>query len=778
MAKKKKRRRTSGEGKHRKTPPPNQDAPLVSGESSGGSWKNEAPGGKSAARAGHSAEEAAQQMVYRAFEAPHPRGRVELARKALQLSPDCADAYVLLAEHAPSLPEALDLYTQGVAAGERRLGERGFQEYRGQFWGVLETRPYMRAREGLASCLWAAGQREEAVRHYQELLDLNPRDNQAIRYLLLAALLELEWHKELAELFDRYPDEYTAEWAYARALLAFRLRGDTEQSRALLQEAAHINPHVPAYVTGASTLPREIPDVFTVGGREEAVGYAAQYLPSWKDTPGATLWMRTTLQVALPHPPQPRRPAWSQLKRVLAQLPQEEGDIWEVDLRAIEPAGEERAEGGKIWALVITSDTQRGVLVLELLNERPKDRDVWDELMDAMRYPEDKEPRRPAEIRVTRRTWFNGWKSKLQQVGIHCRLSHSLKHVDHTLDETLPPLEMLGRLARGATSPADWPEPDTLPQQVGEIWQADVRRLPGWIEVEGQLRRPWLYLVVDTESELILATEISELEPPADWLWHGVRQAMCFPAVGEPHRPGVLQVTSDAQRDLLAPHLEPLDVRCVTSDSPEPVCELVNELAEHLVGPRQMGPLIGAPGITLEQVESFFAAAADFYRARPWRDVPADSVIRVACDQFSSGPWYIVVMGQSGLELGLALYEDLHVLRTILTSNLSDEETGRRTTGLSITYGEVFEIAPQDVDAAEEHGWEVAGPEAYPSAMRINPGVSFRAPLKWELRLLEGCLRAVPQFIASGEYERRITVPTESKPLVLEFRWLNELVDD
>ena len=42
--------------------------------------------------------------MYRAFEASDAK-QVELAREALQISPDCADAYVVLAEHAKSLDE-------------------------------------------------------------------------------------------------------------------------------------------------------------------------------------------------------------------------------------------------------------------------------------------------------------------------------------------------------------------------------------------------------------------------------------------------------------------------------------------------------------------------------------------------------------------------------------------------------------------------------------------------------------------------------------------------
>lgn len=170
--------------------------------------------------------DAAQELMYRAWEATG-RQRVELARRALAISPDCADAYALLAEEtARSLTEARDLYAQGVAAGERVLGPVAFQEDAGHFWGILKTRPYMRARAALAQCLWELGEREADVQHYRDMLRLNPSDNQGIRYVLAARLLEMGRDADLARLLKDYEDDGLAAWAYTSALLAYRLQGE------------------------------------------------------------------------------------------------------------------------------------------------------------------------------------------------------------------------------------------------------------------------------------------------------------------------------------------------------------------------------------------------------------------------------------------------------------------------------------------------------------------------------------------------------------------------
>lgn len=718
--------------------------------------------------------DAAQQIMYEAFETESPRRQVALARQALETSPDCADAYVLLAEHAESLPEALQLYEQGVAAGERALGPQGFREYEGHFWGVLETRPYMRAREGLAGTLWAAGRREEAAEHCRQMLQLNPSDNQGIRYRLACMLLDLEQHDELEQLLQQYEEDATAEWAYTQALLAFRQEGDTERARQLLVNAETTNAHVPGYLTGARPIPRSTRDVFALGSDDEAVFYAMAHLPVWKNTPGATSWVRKTLKVSMPEPPKKRRVSQRGMNSLLGQLPLDENEIWEVDLRAVTaPLGGDQPPE-KVWTLIVASATNGHPVALELLVDRPKDSEIWNRLIDAMRNPKEDEPHRPAEIHVARKTWFKAWEPKLRQVGIKCRLSDPLEHVDYILEEALSLPDMFQQIAGGfSTSDDDWPDIASFPQRAGDIWQADVRQLPMWVKAGGEPSRPWGLLVVDVENDLILATNIAHDEPKEDWLWQGLRQAICRPAAGEPHRPGVVQVASEAQRDALAARLEPAGIRCVASDHLEHVTRLFDELVEHLGEGQHRSALIDSPGVGPEELASLYSAAADFYVNRPWRKIPGDTIIEVACDKFDSSPWYAVVMGQSGVELGLALYEDLKLLRSILTGRFSDQETARRTSAISATFGEIFEIAPQDLDAAERYGWPIAGPEAYPVFMRVDPGMAVRAPLKRELELLEGCLRAIPEFLSGDANSGQVSVELASDSLTLQFNRLN-----
>lgn len=234
----------------------------------------------------------AQDMIYDAWEIATPKRRIELARKALEVSMDCADAYVLLAEEAATSPsEALDFYRQGVEAGERVLGKEAFEEDVGDFWGILETRPYMRARAGLAQCLWEVGQREEAVEHYIDMLRLNPNDNQGIRDLLMPCLIELGQDKDAESLFKKYKEDIMATWAYSQALLEFRRSGDSAEANKALAAAIRNNRHIPAYLLGRKKMPNFLPEYCSHGDVNEAVFYVHGNRATWQATPGALDWL-------------------------------------------------------------------------------------------------------------------------------------------------------------------------------------------------------------------------------------------------------------------------------------------------------------------------------------------------------------------------------------------------------------------------------------------------------------------------------------------------------
>jgi len=234
----------------------------------------------------------AQDLVYDAWEAPDGRSRNALARKALKISPFCADAWLMLAER-PSLSarNRREFLERAVKAGEFALGNDGFAEYDGHFWGFLETRPYMRARHVLAEDLWYADDRKAAIGHLREMLSLNPGDNQGLRYILLSWLLHMGDDAATKAHLRDHGDEASTFICYTKALFSFKAGSDDDASRLAAREAWECNHHVPKLLANKGKVRFKDTGYYTPGGEDEAAYYLEDYGFAWKQTSGAIEWL-------------------------------------------------------------------------------------------------------------------------------------------------------------------------------------------------------------------------------------------------------------------------------------------------------------------------------------------------------------------------------------------------------------------------------------------------------------------------------------------------------
>ncbi|MDR2360847.1 MAG: tetratricopeptide repeat protein [Oscillospiraceae bacterium] len=239
----------------------------------------------------------AQSLAFDAWEEPVEKKRIALAKKALKTSPYCADGYNILAEEANDIAERVRLYAQGVEMGKMALGKKFFKQNEGHFWGIIETRPFMRSMEGLADCLWEQGERQKAIETYQEMLRLNPNDNQGVRYVLIGWLISRGAFEAAEELLATYPDR-SAFMLYGAALLYF-MQGRKVKARNALKKAIDANPHVPEFLLNPKKKYKPQTAEESFGYRQGYAGEANEYrclsYEVWRELPGALDWLKGSL---------------------------------------------------------------------------------------------------------------------------------------------------------------------------------------------------------------------------------------------------------------------------------------------------------------------------------------------------------------------------------------------------------------------------------------------------------------------------------------------------
>ncbi len=236
--------------------------------------------------------ERAQELAYEAMEVSPSVEAIALAKKALKLDDRCLDAQVILAQLSGcSQDEYVAELASIVAGAETTRLARHIEEDTGSFWGILETRPYMRASLELAHALWEAARESEACERLARMLELNPNDNQGVRGILVGWRLATGNLRGAREVLEQYGDEFEAVLAWARVLERWT-SGDPLAAAGALEIARKRNPFAEVYFNGTTDLPEEGPDSYSPGKESEGAVCAVLLGAAWQRQPEARLWLR------------------------------------------------------------------------------------------------------------------------------------------------------------------------------------------------------------------------------------------------------------------------------------------------------------------------------------------------------------------------------------------------------------------------------------------------------------------------------------------------------
>ena len=144
------------------------------------------------------------------------RMRVRLARMALQLDPDCVEAYVQLALAAADPEGMLEYCRQAMAAGQRALTP-GQIRSPGEGRAESQRESYLFAWRAMVSALAQLERFEEAAEQGLELLRTDRDDEANGRYVLLLCLLILDRDEQAEEVWRQFASDDHPVWLYARS---------------------------------------------------------------------------------------------------------------------------------------------------------------------------------------------------------------------------------------------------------------------------------------------------------------------------------------------------------------------------------------------------------------------------------------------------------------------------------------------------------------------------------------------------------------------------------
>lgn len=196
--------------------------------------------------------EAANEIIYSIPPDASPTASRVAARKALKLSPDCIGAYLVLGDAEKSRGKAIKHYEAAAACGRRIHAHLISQLEEGGpgLWIFHEARDFMIALECIAESYDEIDDFDRRLALHEEMIRLNPNDNQGVRGALLWAYLSSARLDDAKQLLARFSKDTITAIVYGRALVA--LIDALEKTRF---SASRTRPQHPGPIPGSEIHP-------------------------------------------------------------------------------------------------------------------------------------------------------------------------------------------------------------------------------------------------------------------------------------------------------------------------------------------------------------------------------------------------------------------------------------------------------------------------------------------------------------------------------------------
>lgn len=172
---------------------------------------------------GSAADAEAYEMLDAAMEEPTEAGMLRKVKAIIKKFPDFLDAEAVLIEHTGD-DETKKIKYETLLNKTKMVFDNNpdFKDSEGSYYGLMETRPYMRVYHNYVELLIMMGKLRLAAEHAEKMLVLNTNDNLGIRYRLLIIYMVLEDEDKLTKLMAKF-DETNVNFVLPAVMLYYKL---------------------------------------------------------------------------------------------------------------------------------------------------------------------------------------------------------------------------------------------------------------------------------------------------------------------------------------------------------------------------------------------------------------------------------------------------------------------------------------------------------------------------------------------------------------------------
>ncbi len=218
------------------------------------------------------------ELLEKAENAKSKKQAIKYAKEAYDMCPDCFDA-ILFQVHLEDNPlKRWRLLEDGLEHEKDRLEDEEYfkKDNIGHFYGIFETRPYIKGLFIKAELLIMDGKIKQSRDICKEILRLNENDNIGARYLLMAIYAYLEEEKDMLKIFNKYREE-NLEMLFPLFVLYYK-QGNDDKAKEYLDRINKANSHFIKFFKGTIKEDKDIPEgYYSKGDSSEVLMYFRNY---------------------------------------------------------------------------------------------------------------------------------------------------------------------------------------------------------------------------------------------------------------------------------------------------------------------------------------------------------------------------------------------------------------------------------------------------------------------------------------------------------------------
>ncbi len=214
--------------------------------------------------------------------------------------PDFIDAYAhlgLFLMEEGEYKKAYIILDKGLANIQPILPKNFFAICPQLIWGILDNRPFLRCYANLGHCYLALNRMDLARDIFENLIMMNPNDNQGIRNLLIGCYFSKNEISTVLDLCNKYPKDILPATMYGKVLCLYQL-GEIKAAEEQLRIAMGFAPKVAQELVRATHKKPKNCDKYpgiVIGSEEEAYEYWLTHGKYWKNAKGAINFLKQYL---------------------------------------------------------------------------------------------------------------------------------------------------------------------------------------------------------------------------------------------------------------------------------------------------------------------------------------------------------------------------------------------------------------------------------------------------------------------------------------------------